>query len=153
MTIVSFSEFISHLNGTYAAVIPNQEDANDLYDFMKDKNIKGELVPASKYHITYCYSRRPCPKAEGMNFEACMPFNVYPMRFETFGEHLVLLVKSLELNIMHNRLREAGASFDYGMYRPHITVAKKFKGFKQFLHVPKGPIEIVGNVIKPLEVE
>lgn len=58
------------------------------------------------------------------------PFEVVPsaMRFDRFGDNIVLVFESAEIQARHAELRAAGASHDFPQYNSHITIGLDVSG-------------------------
>lgn len=80
------------------------------------------------YHITLCYSTKPIPyQALGL----LPPLPVKPKQFSLFGkneDYLVLEVESAFANNRQEYSKLLGAVSDFPDYKPHISLAKGFKG-------------------------
>ncbi len=81
-------------------------------------------MPAAELHVTIACSRTPVDwmaitptwQGEELKVDAGGPRLV-----EAFGEAIVLLFNSGDLQWRHREIREAGASWDHPEYQPHVT--------------------------------
>ncbi|MEO0781931.1 MAG: hypothetical protein AAFZ46_09245 [Pseudomonadota bacterium] len=93
----------------------------------KAQGITG-LLDASDLHVTVAYSRQPL---DWMKVSATWQEKVEiptggPRTHEMLGtdsDALVLLVSPFDLKWRHDQILEAGASWDWPDYQPHITIA------------------------------
>lgn len=80
-----------------------------------------------RMHVTVVYSKTPLDWMKvGAAWEAELKIPAGgPRVIERFGDGgaIVLAFASLELQWRNERAREAGASFDYDEYQPHITIS------------------------------
>jgi len=82
-------------------------------------------LPASDLHVTIAFSRKPVdwmecgeswrPKEELASGGA--------RQMDQFGDARVLLFASEELEWRHERIKQAGATWDHPEYQPHITIS------------------------------
>lgn len=86
-------------------------------------------LPQANLHVTICYSRSPVDwMACGQSY-SCDPKGELvvqpggPRMIERFGDAVVLLFASSELNWRHEWIEECGASFDFDEYQPHVTIS------------------------------
>lgn len=82
-------------------------------------------LPASDLHVTIAFSRAP---VDWMRCgESWRPKEELPpggaRQVEQFGDARVLLFASEELKWRHERIKEAGATWDHPEYQPHITIS------------------------------
>jgi len=135
----SFREFLNenHAFGTYASLIPSDESAGLLYQHMKDlyNPVAGggqlgyygagmTLHPQQDYHTTLVYSNKACPEMKNHNFP--LPIHATPKEWKQFGNHLVLVLDSPEIDNLHKEVRARyGALHSFPDYIPHVTVGTK----------------------------
>ena len=111
------------MTGTYAAFKIEPESAEKLSDWLQQNSVVNPADPES-FHITTVYSRNP------LNDYECHSggFDVTPLEWQIFGQpeksYLVLIVGHLKLDQAWNDAKEAGASWDYPSYEPHISVSQ-----------------------------
>jgi hypothetical protein len=121
----SFREFLNenHAFGTYASLIPDDESAGRLYEFVKKLPHDTELHAPSDYHTTMIYSTKACPAMSNHKFP--LPITCKAKKWEKLGDHLVLSLDSPDLEILHKELRARyGALHTFPEYIPHVTVGK-----------------------------
>ena len=82
-------------------------------------------LPASELHVTIAFSRAPVDWMEcGTSWQPKLEISAGgPRQMEQFGEARVLLFTSDELKWRHERIKEAGATWDHADYQPHITIS------------------------------
>jgi len=91
---------------------------------------RGQGIPnvpaASDLHVTICYSRTPVDWfAVGTDAEKVLVPRGGPRMVERFdGGAIVLCFSDWSIRWRHESLREAGCSWDYDEFTPHITVGK-----------------------------
>jgi DNA topoisomerase IB len=94
-------------------------DSQPLLDWAKSQGFKTTL-PASDMHVTVCFSKQslqwPDPSHDTVT---C---TVGERLVKRLGEAVVLAFESPQLQSDHQRFMDAGASFDYDQYTPHITI-------------------------------
>ena len=101
------------------------KNAAEIMKHYEDQGVT-DLTSADDLHVTVIYSKQPLDwtKTYDDNFSE-MKIQKGGMRMhETFGDRVgVLLFLSSWLSYRHHEFREAGASFDYDEYQPHITIS------------------------------
>jgi phage-related protein (TIGR01555 family) len=87
-------------------------------------------LPAEDMHVTIVNSRTPVDWMKvGESWSPELKIAAGgPRLMEQFGEATVLLFAANELRWRHEAATEAGASFDFDEYQPHITISYGFKG-------------------------
>lgn len=106
------------------------ENAAEIIAWAKGQGFE-TILPAADMHVTIAYSRQPLDwmKIEGdrerIEIEAGGPRVVEPL-----GDQgaIVLLFSSWELGWRHDRIKQAGASWDHEGYSPHITISYSSAG-------------------------
>lgn len=84
-----------------------------------------KTIPASELHVTVAFSKRKVdwtkivPDAEPLVIKASKNRSVEPLGTEGA---VVMLFNSPELQARWKAIRDAGASWDYPSYRPHISI-------------------------------
>ncbi|MEJ7685635.1 MAG: phage portal protein [Variovorax sp.] len=102
-------------------------NAAELLKWARAQGFKATLA-AADLHVTIAFSREPVDwMAVGDNWmgDSKGTLNVSPggaRLMEKFGEATVLLFNSSELAWRHMAIREAGASWDWPEYQPHISI-------------------------------
>ena len=122
----SFREFLNenHAFGTYASLIPDEESARNLHEFMKAQPHGLELHHPKDYHVTMIYSNKSCPEMKDHKFP--LPITAIPGAWKQFGNHTVLVLNSPEIENLHKELRARyGALHSFPEYIPHVTVGEK----------------------------
>lgn len=90
-----------------------------------------DVAPAASMHVTITASREPVdwlkmgePGWGGTNGDGKITVSAGgPRVVEPLGDGVVLQFTSWELSYRHGAMREAGASFDFSDYVPHITIS------------------------------
>jgi hypothetical protein len=87
-------------------------------------------LAADELHVTIAYSRTPVDWMKvGESWASELKVGAGgPRLMEQFGEATVLLFTANELRWRHEGVEEAGGSWDYPEYQPHITISYGFKG-------------------------
>ncbi|WP_336973485.1 phage portal protein family protein [Sphingobium aromaticiconvertens] len=102
-------------------------NAGEVLDWMRSQGFTS-TVPAEELHTTVAYSKRPvnwfAMGQFGSNTGECIVGPGGPRLVERLGDDgaVVLLFQSLDLQWRHREMRDAGASWDYPSYLPHITL-------------------------------
>lgn len=78
----------------------------------------------SRPHVTVAYSKAPVDARRLPQVSAGMVISPGGRSLEQFGDDVVLCVECPELHTVWQGYRDAGASWDYPSYRPHITIAR-----------------------------
>lgn len=110
--------------GTYVAVkVVNNEQLRDWY-------VKQglDVIPAEELHVTIAYSRKVFDRTINEADINITPENIKD-ELELLGDDGAIVIK-LNSPELHNRFKEcmeAGATFDYPEYQPHITLTYESK--------------------------
>jgi len=117
----TFLEYVTEAPaGVYAAYHIAPETKAAMAKFVKDLGIKNASDPAS-LHITTVYSTKP------IQYEPSKKaLTVKPVGYALFGHPDKVLVLKVEHPTLHERFKvakDAGATWDYPNYQPHITLA------------------------------
>lgn len=102
-------------------------NAGELLDWARAQGFATTL-PAADLHVTVTYSRRPVNwfgmGQFGSNTGEIVVAPGGPRLVERLGDGsaVALLFQSLDLQWRHREMRDAGASWDYPSYLPHITL-------------------------------
>lgn len=100
------------------------KNADDVLAWAKDQGF-ANLMPASELHVTIAYSKAPldwmkvAPTWQGEELKVDAGG---PRLMEQFGEAVVLLFASSDLQWRHREIGEAGATWDHPDYQPHVTI-------------------------------
>jgi phage gp29-like protein len=106
------------------------KNAKALRDWARRQGFRSAL-PAGEMHVTVAYSKRPVDWfAIGQSWQETLTVPAGgPRQVERLGERaIVLLFAASELTWRHQEMREAGASWDYPEYRPHVTITYDGEG-------------------------
>lgn len=109
--------------GTYSAVKFTKESIEALREFVDSNDIQNGL-PSKDFHTTVAYSRKvvdiePLGKIDP-------PWGAKPVGFEVWGEEkkaLVLKLSCKELKARFDEFMNAGATYDFDDYIPHVTLS------------------------------
>ncbi len=87
-------------------------------------------LPAADMHVTIAFSRTPVDWfAAGESWASEIKISAGgPRQMGQFGDATVLRFSSRELGWRHREIEEAGATWDWPEYAPHITISYGFKG-------------------------
>lgn len=103
-------------------------NGRDLIAWAKANGFKSTL-PADDMHVTVLYSRTPVdPMKMGEGWSGDENGHVRikpggPRAIERFGDAVVLLFASWEIESRHRSMVEAGGSHDFESYQPHVTIS------------------------------
>ena len=114
------------LEGVYGSFKLTQASAMGVADWIIDSEII-EPIDTQDLHITTTYSKVD-PKREILpSNKTNITLNYKEFSIATYGRALVLEVTSDELEEIHKLAIDAGASYDYDTYKPHITISYNAK--------------------------
>ena len=120
------------LEGVYGSFKLTQESAKKLSDWIIDSEIV-EPIDTKDLHLTTTYSKID-PKQEILpSNKTNIALNYKEFSIATYGRALVLEVTSDELEEIHKLASDAGASYDYDTYKPHITISYNAKANENIL--------------------
>lgn len=106
----------------------NVTNASEILAWAKEQGFSKTLA-AADLHVTIAFSRTPVDwmaVGTGWGGDASGGVTIAPggaRLMEQFGEATVLLFNSSELAWRHMEIKEAGASWDWPDYQPHITIS------------------------------
>ena len=128
-------------------------NGEDIKSWFKEAGIDAVLDP-EKMHITIAYSRDKIDPSTVTPDTGRLNINPEKRTMDSFdGDCLVMKVESPSLKPRWQYYMDAGCSFDYDEYQPHITISYDFGGdmsdFKPF----PGTIELGPEVIEPLDLD
>lgn len=137
-------------NGTYVGIrVLNPEK---LIQFCQEQGLIASKP--DELHVTIAYSRVPFDFKMGIG-DNTISIQVGSSRFGTIGENnIVLFIDSIALQCEHQRTLEAGASYDYPVYTPHITIEYE-SGNVDVSHLQSPMFEILlgAEYIEPLDLD
>jgi 2'-5' RNA ligase len=153
---VNFTKFASFIKenkeGKYVAV--KVINAEQLYNHFSSQGIT--LIDKSDLHCTIAYSRNSFNYAINTNNITIKPSDI--IGFELFGDDniLVMTIKSDELQKRFDTAMTNGATYDYTVYTPHITLCYNYKiedGIpKQRFKLPNFNIMLGNEYAEPLDL-
>lgn len=138
-------------NGTYVAVRVLNSD--ELIDFCQQQGLI--VSKPDELHVTIAYSKVPFDFKMGIGSENTITIPIGSSRFGIIGENnIVLFIDSIALQCEHQRTLEAGASYDWPTYTPHIII-EYASGNVDVSHLQPPMFEILlGNeYIEPLDLD
>lgn len=109
-------------------------NASELLDWARGQGFPS-LVPAEDLHVTVAYSRRAvnwfAMGQYGSNTGELIVSPGGPRLVERMGDGdaIALVFQSVDLQWRHREMRDAGASWDYPSYLPHITLTTNAPDF------------------------
>lgn len=138
-------------------------NGQDIVKWAEGQGFKG-IMPAEQMHVTIAFSREP---VDWMKVEASWNSDANgrltipaggPRVVERLGRAVVLLFNSWELSYRHGAIREAGASWDFSDYHPHVSIIFTPDGEPDLSDGPdlekivpySGKIELGPEVFEPL---
>lgn len=158
--VASLIQYAKHKDGTYASLLFNLESKKALDEFTTKKlgfNDSGKVDPSS-YHCTIIYSRTPVPDAENYKFPTLvhahgLAYEIFPTK--TGDRCLVLKLNCPEAHQLNSAFNKLGATSDYDVYKPHVTICYNYNGPNDISNLPLPPFDIVFDdyEVKPLDVE
>ena len=102
------------------------KNAKEIYEWAKSQGFTDILDP-SDMHVTICYSRQPIDwMSVHEDWTGDIEINGGARLLDKFGDNgeaKVLLFKSEGVEWRHSVFIEAGASYDFSEYQPHITIS------------------------------
>ena len=141
------------LEGVYGSFKLTQASAKKLADWIIDSEII-EPIDTKDLHITTTYSKVD-PKREIIpSNKTNITLNYKEFSIATYGRALVLEVTSDELEEIHKLALDAGASYDYDIYKPHITIsynAKANENILPLLFPPNFDLILSHEEVEPLK--
>ena len=156
MNIASLSQYAKHKDGTYVSLLFDTPTKNLLDVFTSNNLGLTDKIDPATYHCTLIYSRTPVPSADTIKYPArviahAMGWEVFPTK--TGDKCLVMRLhcpQALELNAQLNKL---GATSDYDVYKPHVTVCYNYTGDDDVskMPLPQFPICFDDHEVKPLD--
>jgi 2'-5' RNA ligase len=155
MNIVGMKQYMKHKDGTYVALLMDDETKELLDNFVEMNIGLSERVDPSTYHTTIIYSRTPVPNADNLRSGPAtgkaVGYEVFPTK--TDGNCLVMRVECAAATMLNKQLNKMGATSDYDEYKPHITLCYNYNGSDDVstLPIPEFPLGFKGFEVKPLE--
>lgn len=158
MNIASLSQYAKHKDGTYVS-LEMTSDSRALLDHFVEANLGlTERVDSNTYHITVIYSRTPVPTAE--NYAKDIDATAHATGYEVFptkndGHCLVLRIACPEATELNSKLSKEGATSDYDVYKPHVTIAYDMKESvnPETLPIPQFQLKFDRVNVAPLDPE
>ena len=102
-------------------------NADEVLQWAREQGIQNTL-PASELHVTIAFSRTPVDwmkTGESYATELTVPEGGARLveRLGAVGDATVLMFTSSELSWRHHDITDAGASWDWPDYQPHVTIS------------------------------
>jgi 2'-5' RNA ligase len=157
VVIATLKQYAKHKDGTYVSMDLRPESRALLDNFVQMNLGLTERVDPSTYHITIIYSRTPVPSAEsaeGLTTETeafVTGYEVFPTKND--GHCLVMRLKFIWAEFLNAKLTEEGATSDYPVYKPHLTIAYDMTQMvdPETLPIPKFPLKFGPVKVVPLD--
>lgn len=130
--------------GLYVAVEPILSSNILLQEWAASNGIE----PRDDYHVTVLYSRKVVHVDKQLNVEHFAS----PMRFDRFGNSLVLLLEAPTLSLRHEALMSRGATYDFPVYKPHITLVGEAKEIPDPKMLPNFRLVLGNEYFEPLDL-
>lgn len=131
----------------------NVTNASEIIDWAKAQGFP-KTLPAEELHVTIVFSREPMDwTAAGDNFDQ-LRFEGGPRTVAPLGDKgaVVLKFEAAELQTRWQEFRDAGASWDFPGYQPHVSITYDggdidLAGVEPYA----GPIELGPEIFEPLD--
>ena len=130
-------------------------NAADIISWAKEQGFPSTLSP-DDLHVTVAYSREPVDGASVKPAAGKLREIAGKRSVEKLGDEgaVVLKFESVELNKRWQQYRDAGASWDYDGYMPHVTITYDGGGVDLSKVKPyTGPIELGAEKQEPLNLD
>ena len=130
-------------------------NADAIIAWAKSQGFKSTL-PAADMHVTVAYSKAPLDGAKVGNAKPGVVLLGGKRSVEALGDEgaVVLKLSSKDLHARWQQYRDAGASWDYEGYQPHITITYDGKGVDLSKVEPyRGAIKLGAEKQEPLNVD
>lgn len=123
-------------NGTYVALRVLPPSGNQLYEFCRGAGILvNKPTFENRLHITVIYSKKPVspwivPDTETVHVAEFKDYDLFDWQPDDVSKK-VLVVKLTAPSITARHLKlmaDHGASYDFPVYQPHITLSSSFRG-------------------------
>lgn len=129
MELATLIQFAKHKDGTYVSLNLSNQSKELLDNFVEMNLGLTDRVDKSTYHITVIYSRTPVPTAENLlHMHSPLPVEAHVTGYEVFptkndGKCLVMRLTCPYAERLNSDLTKQGATSDYDVYKPHLTIA------------------------------
>ena len=136
--------------GTYVSV--KVKNSKEVYDWFKKQGI--EVLNSDDLHSTISYSRKEFEREPNTDEIIISKDNL--IGIEQLGDEgaYVLKFNSDELTKRFNECMEAGATYDYDTYIPHMTITYNGKGvYFEKVNIPDFDIILNNETVEPLDLE
>jgi hypothetical protein len=139
--------------GVYASYKLSKGSADALVKWIKESEIV-DPVDKENLHVTTTYSKIDVDIQPSKMKDIIVSHKKYEIK--TYGRALVLELKSDELQEIHKAALEAGASYEWSTYKPHITLsynAEANENLIPLLFPPTFDITLSHEEVAPLKEE
>ena len=128
-------------------------NAEQVIAWAKPQGFKTTL-PADDMHVTICFSKTPLDwHAVPDHFDTLRAGHSAGRDVKRLGDALVLTFKQGELSKRWQEFRDAGASWAYPSYQPHITISYDDEIDADALTPYTGPLEFGPEVFEPIDAK
>jgi hypothetical protein len=128
---------------TYIAMLFDEESLEKLRTV---SSVLDKPTPASEFHITVIYSKKPTSAKGRGKLDKPVPVKLTKysvFHTQTGKDCLVIEIESPEITARHEEImKDYGASYDFDKYAPHITLSYDFTG--DIKELPK--LETLGDL-------
>jgi hypothetical protein len=156
MELATLSQYARHKDGTYVALLMDTA-SKKLLDVFTSQNLGlTEKVDPAGYHCTIIYSKTPVPNAEVIKYPSnaiahVTGYDIFTTKDD--GKCLVMRLhcpQAFDLNLVLSKL---GATSDYDLYKPHVTISYNYTGEidPTQLPIPQFPLTFDDYEVKPLD--
>lgn len=130
-------------------------NGKDIVDWAKSAGFQTTLL-ANDMHVTLCYSKKPVDWSKagwiGSPTGGVNTIHGGNRSLKQFGEAIVLAFDWNLLSKEHEDFMRAGASFDFSIYQPHITITWDVRDFDWKNVKPyEGPITVGPKIFEPIK--
>ena len=148
---------IKQITGTYVGLRVSKKSHNDIKDFCAVNQIPTKPNFFDKrLHTTVIYSRKHCDGLVGQpDVMHKAEFIGYDL-FTSEGKNCVLVMKLNAPSVVARHLQimaQYGATYDFPVYTPHITLSYNFLGNFVDLPVYNEPIFLENEYVEDLKID
>lgn len=125
-------------------------NANDLVQWAAKQGFPSTLA-ADDFHVTICYSKAPVVWSDTAQQVTSLTVEGGERRVHRFGDAVVLLFESPDLQARHQEFLDIGARWDHDQYRPHVTLTYDPDFNIEGVEPYQGPLVFNAEVFGPVK--